>query len=236
MDANALASLIQSHHLTDEALSSYRSDFESTRARFSVIDDFLVPETAERLSEFLRKEAEFQSEHGLYSTGGHKVEEAEWLAAPEDERFFRYGKLVGTPPQFQFSPNSLAYLKFRTAFQTDDNLRTFFAEWTGLELARSDDFGSHSMGVGDFLKEHDDSERNRQLALVLYLSPGWKPEFGGGLHITDESGGEWTVEPTYNSIVVFDTLAGTKHYVAPVRDAAGEQRRVTIGGWYHAPD
>ena len=235
MDPGALSSLIQSDHLTPDALSSYRSDFESTPARFTVIENFLVPATAHRLSEFLRNEAEFKSEYGLYSTEEHKVDEDAWLAAPEDDRFFRYGRLVGTPPQFQFSPNSLTYLKFRTTFQGDDNLRAFFAEVTGLELALSDDFGSHSMGVGDFLKEHDDSDRNRRLALVLYLSPDWKPEFGGGLHIADGKGGQWIVEPTYNSIVAFDTLAGTTHQVASIQETAGEQRRVTIGGWYHAP-
>jgi hypothetical protein len=235
MDKNGLAALVQSQHLQSDALASYRSTFQSHPARFVVIEDFLVPEIAKRLSEFLRNEAEFESEFGLYSAEEHKVDESVWSAAPEDERFFRYGRLVGTAPEFQFSPNSIAYLQFRNAFQNDDNLRRFFEETTGLELARSDDFGSHSMGAGDFLKEHDDNNRNRRLALVLYLSPEWKSEFGGSLHISRPGGEESIVVPEYNSIVAFDTLAGTTHSVEPISRAAAQDRRVTIGGWYHSP-
>jgi 2OG-Fe(II) oxygenase superfamily len=233
---SALAGLVQPQHLEPASVESRRSAFELHPARFFVIEDFLVPEVAERLSEFLRREASFETEYGLYSVDGHKVDGDQWSAAPEEDRFFRYGRLVGTPSQYQFSPNSLAYLRFRSVFQSDDDLRSFFEALTGLELARSDDFGSHSMGAGDFLKEHDDSDRNRRLALVLYLSPDWKADLGGSLHIVLPDGGTWMVEPEFNSLVAFDTLAGTMHFVEIVRKAAGEERRVTIGGWYHSPE
>jgi hypothetical protein len=236
LDETALASLIQSEHLEPPALESYRSAFHASPARFYVIENFLLPKIAERLSEFLRQEAQFETEFGLYSADEHKVDESDWRAAPPEDRFFRYGRLVGTPPEFQFSPNSLAYLQFRNTFQTDDNLRSFFEESTGLKLARSEDFGSHSMKASDFLRAHDDNNRNRRVALVLYLSPGWKPEFGGSLHIIDPEGHQYVVPPEYNSIVAFDTLAGTTHYVEPIAESAGQASRVTIGGWYHTPD
>lgn len=235
MDKAALESLIQSEHLEPAALESYLSAFQSNPSRSYVIKNFLVPELADRLSEFLRDEGSFETEFGLYSADEHKVDEARWLAAPDDDRFFRYGRLVGTPAEFQFSPNSLAYLQFRKAFQSDENLRSFFQETTGLDLACSDDFGSHSMGAGDFLKEHDDNNRDRRLALVLYLSPNWTADLGGSLHIVDADGHASIVAPEYNSLVAFDTLAGTVHFVELISDSAGDGRRVTIGGWYHTP-
>lgn len=76
---------------------------------------------------------------------------------------------------------------------------------------------------------------DRRLALVLYLSPDWKPEYGGNLKILDPDGNESTVEAKYNSLVAFDTLAGTTHCVVPVAEAAGTRKRLTIGGWYHTP-
>jgi Rps23 Pro-64 3,4-dihydroxylase Tpa1-like proline 4-hydroxylase len=115
-------------------------------------------------------------------------------------------------------------------------LRFFFEQVTGIKLGMSDDFGSHSMSVGHFLKPHDDDNRNRRLALVLYLSPDWESAYGGSLHIIDQGGSETVVPATYNSLVAFDTRAGTTHYVAPIAESAGDRRRVTIGGWYHEPD
>ena len=235
MVRDALSVWVQGQHLTSAAINSYRSSFQASPARFLVIEDFLVEGVAERLSEFLQSEAQFETEYGVSSAEDHKVDKDEWTRASDEHRFFRYGRLVGTPAEFQFSNNSLTYLKFRTTFQADDNLRRFFENVTGLELARSDDFGSHSMGVADFLKDHDDNNRNRRLAPVLYLSPDWKREYGGSLHIVDGEGRDSVVEPSFNSVVAFDTLAGTTHYVDPITEAAGEQKRVTIGGWYHNP-
>lgn len=232
-DSIPLAKLVQERHLGKETIHSYREAFESSSARFVVLERFLVPEVASRLSSFLRDEAQYEKEHGLYSAQDHDVDAATWHAASPGDRFFRFGKLVGTAPEFHFSDNSLTYLTFRTTFQKDEHLRRFFEAITGLELAASDDFGSHSMEAGDFLSSHDDNNRNRRLALVLYLTPDWKPEYGGALHIMDDAGGEWIVEPTYDSLVAFDTKAGTTHSVAPIREAAGQRSRLTIGGWYH---
>ena len=232
---SSLTSLIQQQHRGDEAERVYRSAFESQAARYLVFEDFLVPAIAERLSRFLASEANFATEYGLYGIDDRPVAEEEWTAAAEKDRFFRFSKLVGTRPEFQMSDNSIAYLRLRSTFQGNEELRRFFETVTGIALAKSEDFGSHSMGAGDFLKAHDDDNRNRRLALVLYLTPDWKPEYGGSLKIVDASGNESTVDARYNSLVAFDTRAGTTHYVVPVADAAGARRRLTIGGWYHEP-
>ena len=213
----------------------YRSAFEAQPARYFVVEDFLVPAVAERLSRFLGSEADFATEYGLYGIDDRPVSAEEWMAADARARFFRFSKLVGTPPEFQLSDNSLAYLRLRSTFQGSDELRRFFEAATGIELAKSADFGSHSMGAGDFLNAHDDDNRNRRLALVVYLSPDWKADYGGSLKIVDGDGNESTVEARYNSLVAFDTRAGTTHYVVPIADAAGTRRRLTIGGWYHDP-
>lgn len=232
---SSLTSLVQQQHLGDDAVGVYRTSFDAQPARFLVLEDFLVPKFAARLSNFLAGEAEFAAEYGLHGIDDRKVTEEEWNAAGEDERFFRFSKLVGTRPEFQMSDNSLAYLRLRSTFQSNVDLRLFFEAVTGLDLAASADFGSHCMGTGDFLKEHDDDNRNRRLALVLYLAPDWQAEYGGSLKIIDADGRESNVEARYNSLVAFDTRAGTSHYVVPIGDAAGARKRLTIGGWYHQP-
>jgi hypothetical protein len=235
IDPAALRGWMQPRHLDVDALEAYREAFTSHPARMVVLEDVLVEPVAERLWRFLDAEAQFEKEHGIYSVHEGGVSEETWLQADQADRFFRYGKLVGTPPEFQLSPNALTYLRFRKAFQ-DPNFLRFFERLSGLSLGWSDDFGSHAMGRGDFLKAHDDDNRNRRLALVIYLSPGWDPAFGGALHVVDATGNTTVVDARYNRMVVFDVAANSTHSVSPIEAAAEDKKRLTIGGWYHRPD
>jgi len=232
VDRQKLGAWIQPQHLEEAALEQYRQSFISHPARLVVIRNFLQPQIAERLSRFLSSEAEFKSEHGLYSIEG-AVKEEDWLRASEDDRLFKLGKLVGTPPQFQTSPNAMTYLRFRMTFQRPE-LKAFFEAISGMSLGASDDFGAHSMTEDDLLRPHSDDNRNRQLALVIYLSPGWKPENGGQLRVTHLDGQTTIVEAEYNSMIAFNVLTHSAHVVEPVRsNGDAGKRRLTIGGWYH---
>ena len=64
---------------------------------------------------------------------------------------------------------------------------------------------------GDFLRPHSDDNRNRHLALVIYLSPGWEADFGGELHMVDQEGHDTALPPVYNSLVAFDVLTDSQH-------------------------
>lgn len=233
MDRQFLSAWVQPQHLDEHAIRASREAFAGHPARLVVLARFLLEPIAERLNRFLATEAEYRIEHGLYSVEDRGVSEQDWLAAADQDRFFRIGKLVGTPPQYQMSPNALTYLRFRKAFQ-DPRLKGFFEEITDLPLGLSDDFGSHAMRKGDFLRPHSDDNRGRRLALVLYLTPDWGPAFGGALHMVDSRERVTKIDAEYNSVIAFDVLAGTTHFVAPVEPAAGDRVRLTIGGWYHA--
>jgi len=235
VDRRKLGAWIQPQHLEDAALEQYRNAFTSHPAHLVVIKDFLQPQMAERLSRFLSGEAEFKTEYGLYNVEG-AVKEEDWLRAKDEDRFFKFGKLVGTPPQFQTCPNALTYLQFRTTFQRPE-LKEFFEAITGMSLGSSNDFGAHSMTSESMLRPHSDDNRDRQIALVLYLTPGWKPEFGGQLTVTHLDGETTVVEPEYNSVIAFNVLTHSAHVVEPVRASNGvAPRRLTIGGWYHKPE
>jgi Rps23 Pro-64 3,4-dihydroxylase Tpa1-like proline 4-hydroxylase len=214
-----------------DMLDGYRNAFTSHPARLTLIRDFLAPHVAERLSRFLESEAQFAPEYGLYSVEGG-VAEQEWLRADERDRFFRLRKLVSTAPQFTMSPNALTYLQFRKAFQRPE-FKAFFETISDLSLGWSDDFGAHSMIEGDFLRPHSDDNRNRRLALVIYLSRGWQPSFGGQLRVLHKDGTSTEIEPQYNSMIAFDVLTAPAHVVLPITPAAGANQRLTIGGWYH---
>jgi hypothetical protein len=230
VDRSRLESWFQPDHLEDDALEKYRKEFCVHPARLVVLENVLAPQIADRLARFLASEADFSPEFGLYSIDG-AVDEQQWLRADEEDRFFRLRKLLSTRQQFQMSPNALTYLLFRKAFQLSE-FKAFFEAISGLTLGWSDDFGAHSMVEGDFLKPHSDDNRNRRLALVFYLTPGWQREYGGLLRVFHHDGTFTEVEPRFNSMIAFDVLAAPAHLVTPIR-SAGQQQRLSIGGWYH---
>ncbi|HEU4993243.1 MAG TPA: 2OG-Fe(II) oxygenase family protein [Gemmatimonadaceae bacterium] len=234
VDRQKLGTWIQPKHLEESALEGYRSAFAGHPAHLVVIKDFLQPQMAERLSRFLSNEAEFKVTYGLYSTEV-AVSEEEFTRAKDEDRLFKLRRLVGTPPQFQTSPNALTYLQFRVTFQRPE-FKAFFEAVSGIPLATSDDFGAQSMTEGDFLRPHSDDNRDRQIAIVIYLSQGWKPENGGQLRVVHLDGKTTVVEAEYNSMIAFNVLTHSAHVVEPVRSLGDStKRRVTIGGWYHKP-
>jgi hypothetical protein len=230
LDTEALEPWIRPEHLEDDALAGYRVALAAHPARMIVLQDLLVPTAAEQLASFLAEGATFATEHGLYSVEGG-VDAAAWEAAPQDDRFFRFGKLSGQRPEAMLSDGMMTYLQWR-GFVTEEPLRRFFEELTGLALGPSDDFGCHEFNVGDFLMAHDDANRSRRLALVLYLTPGWEASFGGALSMTAADGTTERTEATFNSMAVFDTTAGSSHRVERIEEAAAETARRTFGGWF----
>ena len=229
IDRDALGSWIAAEHLEDGALERGRAALDAHPARLLTLDGFLTTEVADRLAAFLADEASYRREFGLVSADG-AVDEASWLAADEDDRFFTLSRFHQIPEEHRFSPNALTYLRFRQAVPSPPFV-DYFESLTGLSLGPSDDFGVHAMSAGDFLGEHSDENKRRGLAFVLYLS-AWEPGFGGSLVMRDAQGGEVTVDPALNRIVMFDVHAGSVHRVARVEDAAGDRVRRTIGGWY----
>lgn len=233
VDADALGRWIQPRHLTDDALQAYREAMASHPAHLVVLEEFLLPEVADRLATFLADAALYTVEHGVYSSEDGVSSDA-WDAAGEDDRFFRFGKLSGQRPEAMLSDAMLTYLQWRS-FVTEPPFHDLFEGLTGLELGPSDDFGCHEFKVGDFLREHDDANRSRRVALVMYLTPGWEERHGGGLTMTAADGSVDHRQATFNSMVVFDTLAGSSHRVERIEDAAGDLARRTFGGWFPSP-
>ncbi len=231
LDLAWLRRWIQPQHLEAEARAAYREELRSHPTRRLVLKSFLRDSRVAPIHRLFSEEAHFESSLGLYSAYGYVSREV-WLQAEEKDRFFKYGRLAGILPGFELSRNLAGFLKLRAAL-VDSRFRDYLAEVTGLRLSAGTMPHGHSYSSTDFLKCHDDDDRDRLLTLVLYLSKGWRPEYGGALHLLDRAGREEKVEAEYNSLVLFDVTAKTQHYIAPVT-APGKLRQ-SIGCWYHKP-
>lgn len=131
--------------------------------------------------------------------------------------------------------NSATFLDFVTAITGFENLIP--DPWFG-------GGGLHSTGRGGRLMIHSDSDRhpNRSLKqilnLILYLTPDWQPEWGGGLELWDKTGKHHvkTVVPEFNSMVLFYTGSRSYHgHPHPLTCPPG-LRRNSMAVYYYTTD
>ena len=230
VDDDALDPWINRDLLDPGRLADLRDRMASHPARMVLVRDLLSEDAAASLAAFLRDGVDYRTEHGLYSKEGG-VEAEEWNAAPDADRFFRFDKLAGIRPEAALEPSTITYMQFR-AWVTQPAFRGFMEAITGVALGESDDFGIHRFRRGDFLRDHDDDNRGRRIALVMYLTPGWEPAFGGSLAMQHPDGTVETVDAAFNSMVVFDVAIGSTHHVQPISEDAGDLGRCTFGGWF----
>lgn len=232
LDRVWLGSWIAPRHLEPEAIARCRAAYETHPARLLAIDDFLREEVAEDVGRFLREEAVYETAYGLYSAEDHEVDEATWRAAPERDRFLRFDKLSGVRPESRLGSSVLRWLRLRAAI-LDPRFRPLLERWTGLALGTCTRPHANAFRQGHYLRPHDDDERDRRLALVFHFSAGWRPEYGGAFEIACKNGWRQTIDARWNSFVLFDVRAGTRHRVAPLAPAAGDRARLSVGCWVH---
>lgn len=238
-DQARLKDWVQPRHLQPDSIESYRRDFTSHPARLLVLKDFLLDPVAEKLGRFLSSEARFEPAYALYANNVKDgnlsgVSPAAWSEAGEEEQFYRFSDYAGVLDEFQLSPNRTVFQQFFAALR-NDGFKLFFEEVSGLELGPSPLINAYSYRPGDFLSLHTDDVKSKRLSFVFYLSPHWERRFGGLLHMLDDKGGVTEVDPDYNSLVVFDVAARTRHFIDRVEPCAGERARLTISGWFLAP-
>lgn len=227
-----LRTWVRPSHLEPQAMADYGRRFNAQPAPFLVIDHFLPDALAEQVSQFLAVEAKFRRSIGLYTAFGECTLEA-WEAATEEQRFFSFRVLDESQWGDTLTPAASAYVRLRKAFG-EPQFADYFAKMTGLTLGYETEVGTHGLLPGDFLKTHCDSGHNRMLAFLIYLTPGWRTEYGGALHLFDRDGVESPIEPLYNRLAIFDVIANRDHYVAQVTAPEG-CNRLSLGGWFHNP-
>ena len=99
--------------------------------------------------------------------------------------------------------------------------------------------GISAMTRGQFLQPHIDNShdfegaRYRVLNLLYYVSPGWRPEFGGNLELWDEEVRERLEVPSlFNRLVIMATNERSWHSVNGVKV---EGARCCVSNYYFSP-
>src|SRR5690606_12615242 len=151
------------------------------------VQNFLRPDIAAKLHVLLAEEGEYERLYGLYEPD-EKVPEETWSAAEESNRLYRFSGFRHVRPGVT-RLNPLVYVRLHKAFE-DARFIAFFEHLIGSPLGSLQSFGGSAFEVGDYLREHNDTGRNRHLAFIIYLNPNWQPAYGGALHVYGREGEE----------------------------------------------
>lgn len=96
--------------------------------------------------------------------------------------------------------------------------------------------GISMMAKGDFLNPHIDNSHDgerklyRRLNLLFYVTPGWKPEYGGNLELWDNDvKHNLTIPSLFNRLVLMETNRFSWHSVSPVQQDA---MRCCVSNYY----
>lgn len=126
------------------------------------------------------------------------------------------------------------------AFQQPEVLR-IIADITGLKSLEPDAElyagGVSAMVKGSYLKPHLDNshdakqERYRVLNLLYYVTPDWRPEYGGSLEVWDDgpTGEPRPFVPLFNRLVVMATNRTSWHSVSEI---VADARRCCVSNYY----
>ncbi len=233
MSNDQLNDFLSKEYLAPSSIANLQQRYLENSLNVIQVQNFLSKDVANSISHFLHKDAQYENVYGLFGKKNHIVEQREWSNASETSKFFRYQMISGSSCM---SPSALSYLKLRRTLKSLV-FREYIEKITNKELASSSSLLVHRMRGGDYLKKHNDRSKGRKIAFILYLSQHWSTSLGGQLHVHGLEKNELVLEPTYNSLVLFDVRKHEYHYVAPINlphqsPSDVNPSRISINGWF----
>lgn len=101
--------------------------------------------------------------------------------------------------------------------------------------------GMHDLGRDGVLglhldaSHHAQSELGRKLNAILFLTPDWKPEWGGSLELWDanKTRPTVTIAPVFNRLVLFATTNTSWHGIPQPLTCPADVRRKTLACWWY---
>jgi len=163
-----------------------------------VMDDFLRPELALQLAREFPQPADLAWDH--YAAPGLEVK----LGSSREETFPEAHRRT------IHDLNTGIFVRFLERLTGIDHLLTDpHLAGAGLHLTRAGGL----LGVHADFNWHEKLQAHRRLNLLIYLTPDWKPEYGGELQLWDTQATrmERSIEPRFNRAVLFATRSDTFH-------------------------
>jgi len=222
----------------------YSAEFQ--RARLVEIPNFLPPQDADRLARFLSEQMPLDWWYASTRAGATTLP-VDIRLTPGADTAIAAARAAATAA-WQNSMFSYSFLRTKShiaqcgcvlcatvAALTSSDALELLECITGVRVSGGSEFFASWYRPGDFLSSHRDVSRGRKLGMVLQLTRGWRPEFGGLLNfVTDRDDGvSKVIVPQFNSACLFDLPhpSGSPHFVSHVAPNV-QAHRIAVSGWY----
>ena len=123
---------IQSQHLGQDQISSYKETFESSTFKLLQIDNFLLPSIMEEMHVYLNNEAIYEDVHKLRSPSRNVTRE-EWNLAKPEDHFLSFSREKGAKDEFKASKNCFRFNAFKIALRRAE-IMDYFKQITGCTI------------------------------------------------------------------------------------------------------
>jgi SAM-dependent methyltransferase len=212
---------------------------EACSGKSMTLDDWLPIETAEKLHTYLAVEMPDSWWSRAVSRSTMIPDTLEHVG--ENERRREIERAAATAGQFGYyfrraAPHvSTCYCVLCGALAAlgDPTIIRHISDEMEIPLSKLELHFASCYEPGDFLSAHTD-KGNGKVAFVWNLTKNWRPQYGGLLHLlsSDWARIESTINPAFNSLVLFDVRGeGRAHFVSEVI-AGVTEKRLAISGWF----
>ena len=213
------------------------SEKELTEGVF--LESFLHTDLIERLNQLLCHEAEYESGYLSYEENAKgdisvaPVSEDKFHNLSEKMQFLFRRRFIGVKPEFRMSPNWLSYLKLVNFYQNE--LPDYLSPIVGCRLSLQSlqinaDQNKH------FIKKHSDYTAGRKLCTILYLTPDWKPEYGGALLMHQKDDSVNRIDALCNRLALFLPKPRSPHSVEAFTELGKDMTRSCLVAWFDGED
>lgn len=208
------------------------------------IPEVLTPESAQKLYEALKNDVPWQSN---FNDGekGYTLHQIQIDAMDDVQRHLlntHINEKAKYDFQYIFNAYSLSdareqklnqhlYINQYLDFVNSEEYLSFMRAVTGFKEASFSDSQCTQYRAGHFLSDHSDDVggKNRLVAMVMNLTPNWRPDWGGILQFIDDDGHiSQGITPSFNALNILKIPQ--KHSVSYVVPHA-EGGRYAITGW-----
>jgi SM-20-related protein len=217
-------------HITDAAISAYRSALLRSTPKHIVIDGLFNSAMLDAVVDVLHQPQHWQRQRHTYSE--LYVDNSDWLQAREEERFVQRDMWQTPDRGRSIASDFIAFLRsdeFMTVLS-----RIFRVHITDIHVADpSINTNYFRLSSDDFVEQHADDSPGREVCLLLYLNQNWESDAGGELVFSGKNDKPVSISPLYNRCVLFDPAsAGAEHWVRRVKVGGAQVFRYNVTSWY----